>query len=153
MKIFDKLFKKNKEIEAIEEKVNDITPEQNKDNEVKEVLSYEEMLESDKLSINILSDQFVIIGGVLNFTCETFSNSINLTKEEDYPLIKMTKIKKEDKLLSDWEKGSLNKNMEFVSRVDNFFNWAFYTHEGAILFIKKYYEIREKHLKELFPVK
>ena len=153
MKIFDKLFKKNKEIEAIEEKVNDITPEQNKDNEVKEVLSYEEMLEYDKLSINILSDQFVIIGGVLNFTCETFSNSINLTKEEDYPLIKMTKIKKEDKLLSDWEKGRLNKNMEFVSRVDNFFNWAFYTHEGAILFIKKYYEIREKHLKELFPVK
>ncbi len=137
MGIFGALFKRNKEIEVIEEKVN--------------ALSYEKMLEYDKSRVNKLSDQLVIIGGVLNFISEEFSNSINVEKKEDYPLIQMKKITKEDKCLIDWEKDSLNRGVAFISTITDMAYHQFYTHEGVVLFIRKYYEIREKHLKELFP--
>jgi len=157
MGIFGELFKKNNEnevsdvIEVSEEKVNEITPEQNKDNDVEKALKYEEMLKDDKLDIEGLTSELMIIGGVLNYICSSFSSVINIKEKEDYPLITMKKISKEDKWLSGWEKNRLNEGLTFILNIKGLVNTSLYTHEGAILYIKKYYEIRERHLKELFP--
>ena len=153
MNILDKLFKRNEIIEMSEEKVNEIKPEQNKDNDIKKALSYEEMLADDKLDINTLSDELVIIRGVVNCICDSFSYSVNVAEKEDYPLIRMKKISKDDKCLGEFEKDGLSEGKEFIITVDSLFRSRLYTHEGAVLLIKKYYEIREKHLEELFPVK
>ena len=128
-------------------------PEQNKDNEVKKGLSYEEMLEDDKLDIEGLTSELIIIGGALNYICSSFSSAVNVKEKEDYPLITMKKISKDDKWLGEFEKDRLSEGLTFILNIKGLVNISLYTHEGAILYIKKYYEIRERHLKELFPVK
>ena len=138
MSIFGKLFGRNKILEEVM---------------IVESLPYDEMLKIDMKEVNELSDQLLMFGRVLTLGGESFCNSISISKQEDYPIATMEKISKCHKYRRYWSEGESHINHFYMVEIEHLCMQRCYTHEGAMLFIEKYYEIRERHLKELFPAK
>ena len=138
MNIFGTLFVRNKMLKEVM---------------IVEGLTDNEMLKEDMKQVNELSDQLSIFGSVLTYRGESFFNSINISTQEDYPIVEMDKISEDHKCWSDWCGGQLDISYLYIVKIKPLVSQSCYTYDGAMLYIKKYYEIREKHLKELFPVK
>ena len=119
-----------------------------------QVMSDDEKLNYDKRSVDALSSQLILMHGVLNYIVPQFSTAWHIEAEKDYPLITMEAIQKDKKdKLSKWEQKCLDKGHNYTANVEGECGWlhSFYTKEGAVSYMEKYYEIRSKHLETLFP--
>lgn len=115
------------------------------------ILSDDEKLEFDKKSVDSLTEELILIHGVLNFIEKDFSCSWDITTQQDYPLMTMKHITNNNHSLRSNEKEFLTDGMHFITNVKRGWDSGFYTREYAILYIERFYKIREEHLAILFP--
>ena len=151
--IFNKIFKNvpTASVDVAMLETSESVPTVNENIEA-QGMSDDEKLNCDKKRVDALSSQLILIHGVLNFITPTFSRAWHIEAAKNYPLITMEEIQKdEEDNLSKWEKERLHEGHSYATRVEDGWRSPFYTKEGAVSYMEKYYEIRIGHLETLFP--
>jgi hypothetical protein len=151
--IFNKIFKNvpTASVDVVMLETSESVPTVNENIEI-QGMSDDEKLNCDKKQVDALSSQLILIHGVLNFITSKFSQAWHIEVAKNYPLITMEEMQndKEHKLPK-WEKERLHEGHIYATCVEDGWETPFYTKEGAVSYMEKYYEIRSKHLETLFP--